>query len=794
MPLIPPALDDRSYSDLVQDMLASIPAHTPEWTIQQLGDPGRTLIELFAWLADSILYRANLIPERQRLAFLKLLGLPLEPAAAATGIISVFSDPSLTTAVTLASAASVPGPVAFETLSELDVLPITAQAYIKAPLSPSQTTASLPLLQNLQTLYDLPTVPAGYTTTPVFANNMADPDGVDVFGGTTDQCIWFALQVAKAQNQAAARATLGGANGQRVLSLGFVPALPAANPLASVGAPIPIGATWQISGNAVIVIWSPQTTYTAPLTIQDSNGNLQQLIIPSFPSGTTAPAWAQTPGAITTDNSQAAWQNMGPAGLPVVYHSLSVVSDSTQGLTQAGVVQLALPQATDIGAPPNDVRSDAQAGVGPKPPRIDDPGIDQVLVTWIRVNVASALSLNWAGVNAVAIDQRTTYNNVPAGVSDGSANQQFAFTQTQIDPDTFQLQVDMPGLGPQLWNAVDDLAVLQGPVPAFVLDPEAGTVTFGNQMQGMIPPAGRQVSAKLMRAGGGSAGNLPAGTVTAIQAVDLSNNPVSGLTVQQPINTTGGADSETLTQAEQRIPATLRHQERAVTATDYKDLVQEMPGGGVARVEVLPLFKPQTLDTNTPGVVSVMVVPPKGDFQPPCPSADRTLLTNVYAYLDPKRPVAAEMYVIGTEYVDLALSVAVEVSSGFGLLQVSQQVELALRTYLWPVPPGGNTGQGWPLGRTVRSLELDVIVSRVAGVEEVNGLVLYTPTGTGTYQALIPDASGNTEITLQSWQLPELLQVLVTAGSDGSGVMPAALTPVTQPDTNVAVPVVPSIC
>ncbi len=43
-------------------MLASIPAHTPEWTIQQPGDPGRTLIELFAWLADSILYRANLIP------------------------------------------------------------------------------------------------------------------------------------------------------------------------------------------------------------------------------------------------------------------------------------------------------------------------------------------------------------------------------------------------------------------------------------------------------------------------------------------------------------------------------------------------------------------------------------------------------------------------------------------------------------------------------------------------------------------------------------------------------------
>ena len=483
---------------------------------------------------------------------------------------------------------------------------------------------------------------------------------------------------------------------------------------------------------------------------------------------------------------------MTPSG--PVYHSLSVVSDTTQGLTQAGVVQLVLPQTADIGAPANDVRTDSMAGVGPKPPRIDDPDIDTVLVAWIRVNVSSALTLSWAGVNAVEIDQRTTYNNVIAGVSDGSANQQFALAQSQIDPGTFQLDVDMPGLGFQLWTAVDDLAVLQGPVPAFVLDPEAGTVSFGNQMQGMIPPSGQRVRARLMRAGGGAAGNLPAGTLNAIQAVDITGITRTGLILQQPFDTTGGTDAETLDHAEQRIPATLRHQERAVTASDYKDLVQEMPGGGVARVEVLPLFKPQTRDTDVPGVVSVMAIPPKGDFQPPCPRADRTLLENVYAYLDPKRPVAAEMYVIGSEYVDLGLSVAVEVSSGFGLLQVSQQVELALRTYLWPVPPGGAANQGWPLGRTVRSLELEVIVSQVAGVVEVNGLVLYQPLSTGGYQTLAPDASGNTEITLQSWQLPELLQVLVTAGTDGSGVTPANLTPAVQTDNTVAVPIVPDVC
>ena len=77
MPIVPPRLDDRSFEDLFEELIARIPAHTPEW-VPQIGDPGRTLLELFAWLGDALLYRANLIPERQRLVFLKLLGITME--------------------------------------------------------------------------------------------------------------------------------------------------------------------------------------------------------------------------------------------------------------------------------------------------------------------------------------------------------------------------------------------------------------------------------------------------------------------------------------------------------------------------------------------------------------------------------------------------------------------------------------------------------------------------------------------------------------------------------------------
>ena len=101
MPIRPPALDDRGFNDLVADMVRRVPAHTPEWTDLREGDPGRTLIDLFAWMGDTILYRANLIPERQRLAFLRLLGKPLRPAMPARGIVQVVSVDPTQTAMTV---------------------------------------------------------------------------------------------------------------------------------------------------------------------------------------------------------------------------------------------------------------------------------------------------------------------------------------------------------------------------------------------------------------------------------------------------------------------------------------------------------------------------------------------------------------------------------------------------------------------------------------------------------------------------------------------------------------------
>lgn len=76
MPLELPHLDDRTYADLMEEALALVPAHASQWTNHNPSDPGITLIELFAYLTEMLIYRLNRVTDANKLAFLKLLNGP----------------------------------------------------------------------------------------------------------------------------------------------------------------------------------------------------------------------------------------------------------------------------------------------------------------------------------------------------------------------------------------------------------------------------------------------------------------------------------------------------------------------------------------------------------------------------------------------------------------------------------------------------------------------------------------------------------------------------------------------
>src|SRR5215472_2322891 len=83
MALPVPNLDDRRFQDLVNESKRLVQQSCPTWTDHNVHDPGVTLIELFAWMSEQLIYRLNRVPDKVYVKFLELLGVRLFPPTAA---------------------------------------------------------------------------------------------------------------------------------------------------------------------------------------------------------------------------------------------------------------------------------------------------------------------------------------------------------------------------------------------------------------------------------------------------------------------------------------------------------------------------------------------------------------------------------------------------------------------------------------------------------------------------------------------------------------------------------------
>ena len=144
--ILPPDLDDRTWQDLVDELRALIPQYAPAWTDHNPSDIGITLIELFAWLAESLIYRLNQVPDKNYVAFLNLLGITRDPAIPAHTYLTFTSGtgPVLAPAGTQASVPAAAGdaPVVFETDEDVRVLPVSLRsALLIGPYAAAGTTS-----------------------------------------------------------------------------------------------------------------------------------------------------------------------------------------------------------------------------------------------------------------------------------------------------------------------------------------------------------------------------------------------------------------------------------------------------------------------------------------------------------------------------------------------------------------------------------------------------------------------------------------------------------------------------
>lgn len=757
---VAPVIDDRRYQDLLDEALARIPVHNPEWTNFNRSDPGVTLIELFAFLTENLLYRANQIPERNRRKFLSLLGVPLQPGGSASGIVAFTNERGTRTTITLSEGLEVrAGEVPFRTRQTIDVLPVETRIYYKR----ERTNPSEQLKEYYRQLY------SSYRTDPAppdlkLYDTVAFPaDGASVvdLGQTIDRSLWIALLARSsdklqlpqdlAPDEAARqlRDQARKAIENKTLSLGLVPALAAASRDLRAGPTQPDGV--------------PAVQY----------------FLPNVPPGNKLPN-TRVPEYRTLD-----------------------ANPTADILAVPGVVQITLPPASGLTLWDMDP---LDAGVGDLPPSIEDTAIDDRVITWLRVRPTGAATARflWAGINAVMVSQRASVLNELLPPGTGEPDQVVKLARTPVIPGA--VTVTVAGFQ-EPWVEISDLYAADPEVPSpdirtpegaakpagaltdvFACDPEAGELRFGDGAHARRPAAGAAMRATYDY-GMGPQGNVGPGSINASPALPAS------LKVTNPVRTWGGSAPEPVAQGEKQIAQYLQHRDRLVTAEDFKTITERTPGVDIGRVEVLPAYNPALGGDEpggAPGAVTLLVIPRFDSDQPDAPRPDRLFLDAVCRYLDPRRLITTEVFLRGADYKPIWVSVGIKLIGGASAPQVRDAVKQELLDFLSPLDRERQTANGtrggvaWPLRKSVVDRELMTIASRVQGVMLVRNVIL------------AEDKKGAAaEIPMEGLELPRVLGISVVEGDplDLDQLRGAPSAAVDAPPTSfVPVPIIPENC
>ena len=762
MPLAPPVIDDRRFATLVDETLARARVHTPEWTNFNQSDPGVTLVQLFSFLTESLLYRANLTPERQRIKFLQLLRVPLAGATAAQGLVSIVNDRGLPTTQTVQGGLEVrAGAVPFLTQFAIDVLPIESRVYIRR-----RRAASDEVLDYYRLLY------ASYQTqfpddVELYETVALDPkvvDSVDLSQDAVDRSLWIALLARPREPVDEIRRQIGG----RTLMVGIVPALDA------VAARLVPGGVAQA-------------------------GKLLRFELPNV----------AVDGRVERD----------AADRPAPRYREIEPRTEVDLLTQPGVVQLALPGADDLR-----VWSDVdplERGVGEMPPSLDDADLAARLITWIRVSAAGAARarITWAGINTVPVRQIERIVSEPLADGDGRPDQTRRLARAPVLAGSVRVVTRLANEQPRQWTETDDLAAAPAEVPiadprlsssatpdaaieasadVFEVDAEAGVLRFGDGLRGRRVPAGARVFASYEFCQG-AAGNVADGAINAAPQLP------SGFSVANPVQTWGGADPETVATGEKQIKRYLQHRDRLVSADDFESIASRTPGVQIGRIEVLPAYHPDLgagEPGSAPGAVTLMAIPAFDAEQPDAPRANRLFLNALCQYLEPRRLVTTELVIRGADYKGIWISVGVDVATHFSIAEVVENVKARLRALLAPIGPDGreprptplftsrssDPARGWPLRTAVSSRVLMAEAARVEGVLSVADVVL----AEGSRGAA-------DTVEMAGLELPRILGLSVVAGDPVSlealrGDRVAADQTAATAARLLPVPVVPETC
>jgi hypothetical protein len=719
MSLSLPNLDDRRWADLVEEGRSLIPLYAPGWTDHNIHDPGVTLMELLAWIAEMDIYWLNRIPEEHKRKFLALAGIRPQPPAPARAVLGL-------TLKDTALPQPAPASLHFTGYDPFDQ-PVLFRTLEAATLVPGQLQAIQ--LWDGEQFHDL-TGRWQRGETPALLGENPRPGAALYLG------------FSRALPQDA----------QVSLYFAFASPSAAEKERARIEQEMARQAQLCRPSDSLVTCAGEQPSTLTP-------GDLQPILHHSVRT-----AWEYLIG-------QQAWQGLDPASGQVL--------DKTRAFTLNGGVLIDMHRSTTPMAQASLGQAEADlyylrcrflSGAYDAPPQLHDIAlngipVEQAVATqWVTRPIAAGATVTGA---APAIGDfasiRWQFNDqdeiielhfgdaawpkfrvldyIPAtawkagslvieaewlGYGSGRPQQQCVLSDTAVQESSlrlFTLETD----GWRAWRQRADFDASGRADAHFVPDATQGLITFGDGERGRVVPVGAPILATY-RATLAQAGNLKADTITRLADTPHNQALLSApdsirdhlRTVTNPSPATGGAPAETVDEATGRALALMEEAQQAVTAADYEALALATPGVQLARVAVRANLHPGYPCFKAPGVITVIILP----YLPADrPTPSQALRQAVTAYLTSRRVIGTRVVVVGPHYREIAVRASVQACPGTNTADLQQRIGAALDRFFHPLK-GGPDNDGWPLGRDVYRSEVLQVIDETPGVDYVLSLEL----------------------------------------------------------------------
>lgn len=762
MPLPLPNLDDRRWQDLTQEAITLIPRYAAQWTDFNAHDSGITLMEMLAWVTESLVYRLNQIPDRFKWKFLEFIGYPKRGPLPAWTVLAFQPVPAAApfeapAGVQFLASGATASSIPFATVRPIDLATVT--------LSALQVDLGTGTLRDYsRDLADgLPVTALGLDPVPGAALYL----GFETIPSASTVSLWLTfagpgngwLERERIIDEAAAR------------KLACKPAPPGwpckvvLKPKVCSFAPAPTPP--HHSGR---IVWEAFTggTWTAltsvALPARPSTGEVMDDTRSLTIDGAVE---VNLPATITTTT-------LGSVATPLFYLRARLASGAYDApVVLTGLLTNAVAAVERVSVTQQLAIATTVAPLATLPAPGDKVSLNFTISPFLILRSLSIQSPPAAGAPAFEF----LHYVAPTAANPGSLTMTFAVAG--VGTAVPSQQVYIPGAPVQNrcirlfthdgvtwteWNQMADFEASRRTSFDYTLDPTTGLVTCGDGEHGQVFP---QSSAIVVVAWATLAenGNLVARRVsglakTPVNTVLLASLPPAkqallGQLAANPLPAVGGLPAAPLTEIEGEAAQVIAAHERildlaenaqvttldqipksavlalpapsqAVNLLDTERIALDVPGTVVARARAWPDTDPALPGLHATGVVTVVILP---DMPVAEPEPSPGLLAQVKRYLDRRRVICTRLEVTAPTYVVITVTATVQALTGANLAAVQSGILAALANFLSPLT-GGPAALGWPFGRSVYRAEIMQLIASVPGVDFVTSMTLTAGSGT----------------------------------------------------------------